>query len=137
MNADLLVRAELERVLAIPTLRQAPSLRRLLRYLVENTLEGHQDAIKESIIGIEVFQRGPDFDPRLDAIVRVQAANLRIKLVDHYDTDGRNHPLHIELPKGAYVPRISEHPQALPAPAVPARPRFARCGLRPRSRVNR
>ena len=48
-------------------------------WAVERTLAGDRQSLKESIIGVEVFDRGPDFDPRIDSIVRVEARRLRRK----------------------------------------------------------
>ncbi len=45
----------------------------LLRYVVEQTLEGRGDEIKERSIGIDVFGRPPDYDTNLDTIVRYTA----------------------------------------------------------------
>ena len=36
--------------------------------------------LKEYTLGVEVFDRGASFDPRIDTIVRVQARRLRAKL---------------------------------------------------------
>ena len=38
--------------------------------------------------GVDVFGRGPDFDPRADTIVRVQARRLRAKLHEFYAVEG-------------------------------------------------
>src|SRR5580658_5112306 len=110
------VREERDRILASPEFRQSESLRRMLLYIVEAVLDGRQHQLKERTIGIEVFGRGEDFDPRLDAIVRVQARNLRTKLAAYYQADGRADGLRVELFKGSYVPSFVEAPTA-PAPA--------------------
>ena len=46
-----------------------------LRFVVERTLAG--EPVKEAVIGVEVFHRPPDYDPRVDPIVRVEARRLR------------------------------------------------------------
>ncbi len=46
---------------------------RFLRLAVERTLEGKADELKEYVIGLEVFDRGASYDPRVDPIVRVEA----------------------------------------------------------------
>jgi Tol biopolymer transport system component len=101
------VREELQRLLASCCFAGAPSLRRLVSHLVDKTLEGRPDDLKEYALGVDVFDRGPSFDTRLDTIVRVQARRLRLKLREYYDTEGRNDPLRIELAKGAYIPQFS------------------------------
>jgi TolB-like protein/Tfp pilus assembly protein PilF len=91
------------RVLASPAFEQAPTLGRLLRYLVDQSLKGNTDSLKEFAIGLEVFGRGPSFDPRLDTIVRAHARRLRHRLAAYYESDGRNSPVILDLPKGHYV----------------------------------
>ncbi|MGH8191045.1 MAG: hypothetical protein ACREP2_06330, partial [Rhodanobacteraceae bacterium] len=67
------VRAELQRVLASDVFINAPILSRFLSYLVQLRIEGGATPPKEYTIGVDVFERGADFDPRVDTIVRVQA----------------------------------------------------------------
>jgi len=102
------IRAQLERILASPLLEGSESLPRFLRFTVEETLQGRSSRIKEYLLGAEVFRRGEAFDSRLDSIVRVEARRLRAKLEEYYQTDGRNDPVRIELPKGSYVPVFRE-----------------------------
>jgi hypothetical protein len=100
---DAAVREELVRVLASPGFANAQWLSRLLSYLVEETLAGRQDAIKEYTIGVEIYRRKPDYDPKIDAIVRVEASRLRAKLKQYYDGIGKDDPVRIDLPPGGYV----------------------------------
>src|SRR5215813_8487327 len=95
---------QLERILNTPPLVSSPSLSRFLRYVVEETVAGRSGAIKEYTLGLNVFDRGEEFNPRLDPIVRVQARNLRSRLEKYYETQGTEDPIRIELPKGTYVP---------------------------------
>jgi TolB-like protein/Tfp pilus assembly protein PilF len=83
-------------------------LPQFLRHIVEVTLAGESERLKESILGIEFFQRGNDFDPRLDPIVRVEARRLRARLEEFYSGEGANHSVRIEIPRGAYVPVFLE-----------------------------
>ncbi|MBL8295650.1 MAG: hypothetical protein JNN08_27640 [Bryobacterales bacterium] len=109
------VRAELERVLGSRTFARAQSLGRLLRYLVERTLLGQADSLKEFAVGAEALGRGESFDPDADPIVRVQARRLRQKLEDYYRNEGLADPVTIEIPTGGYVPKFSDRPVAAPA----------------------
>ncbi len=95
---------QLERILKSTPLVTSPSLSRFLRYIVEETLAGRGAAIREYTLGVHVFDRGEDFNPRLDPIVRVQARNLRARVAKYYEGSGTNDPIRIELPKGTYVP---------------------------------
>src|SRR5262249_29256829 len=79
-------------------------LSRFLRFVVERHLEGRDEEIKESLIGFEVFGRKPDYDPKLDSVVRTEAARLRARLAEYYGREGRDRRLVIELPKGGYIP---------------------------------
>ncbi len=53
---------------------------------------------------MEIFDRDSAYDSRVDSIVRVEARRLRDKLTAYYSAEGRDNPVIIELPKGAYVP---------------------------------
>jgi Tol biopolymer transport system component len=105
VSADA-VRAQLTRVLRSSPFSNAPSLSRLLSHIVEQTLDGHADRLKEYSLGVDVFDRGDAFDPRIDTIVRVQARRLRSKLQEYYRRDGPEDPVVIELTKGRYVPEF-------------------------------
>jgi hypothetical protein len=99
------VRAELERVLASPAFAGALAHQRLLRHLVEQTLAGLAQGLKETALAIEVFMRPPGrFDPRRDSIVRVEARRLRERLRQHYAADAGG-AVSIVLPKGSYRPQ--------------------------------
>jgi len=115
-----LVRAQLERILASAPFTNSQNLSRLLRYVVLETLDGRGDSLKEYVLGVQVFGRGQSFDPRLDPIVRVQARNLRARLTDYYQSAGQSDPVHIDLPKGTYVPVFSA-PRAATKPSRPTR----------------
>lgn len=96
------VRAELDRIVSSPEFRNAERLTRLLRHVVERTLEGSVDRLKELLLGIEVFDR-TGFDPRIDPIVRVEASRLRKRLDDFYRRSGCPFGLAIGMPKGTYA----------------------------------
>ena len=74
--------------------------------MVENTLQGHGDMLKERTIGIEVFGRPTSYDPSDDATVRVKAGEVRKRLGLYYSEHGSGNPLRIELPSGTYVPEF-------------------------------
>ena len=97
------VRSELERLLASPSLRDSDLLKRFLRYIVENTLAGEGDQLKEYRLGVEVFGRDPSFDPKVDPVVRMAARRLRAKLQEHYENGGRGPSVRIDVPKGGYA----------------------------------
>ena len=110
------VRAQLERILASPGFANAGRLSRFLRFVVERTLDGEGDQLKEYRLGTEVFDRPADYDPRLDSIVRVEARRLRAKLAEYYAGPGQGHPVLIGMDKGSYSARF-ETAAAADAPA--------------------
>jgi TolB-like protein len=95
---------ELERVLASPGFARNERLSKFLRYIVERHVEGRDDELKESLIGIHVFGRAPGYDPKKDPIVRTEATRLRARLSEYYLRVGKDNPVMIELPRGGYVP---------------------------------
>ena len=113
-------RAHARRVLDSEAFSKAHSLRRLLAYVVDETLAGRAEALKEYTIGVEVFGRGQDFDPRADTIVRVQARRLRAKLHEYYAAAGHADGIAIDVPTGSYLPRFRH--AATPVVAAEARP---------------
>jgi TolB-like protein len=100
------VREELGRVLNSGPFAQSRRRQRFLEYIVNEALAGRGERLKGYTIAVEVFDRPETFDPVTDPLVRIEAARLREKLHEYYDTDGRNDPVVIELPKGAYTPHI-------------------------------
>src|SRR5678815_1558106 len=98
------VRAAVQRIVTSKHLIHAESVANLLKYIVEQTLNDKAESLKEYTLGVEVFQRGSNFNPKEDTIVRVQARALRSRLESYYKTDGRNDAIRVIVPKGAYVP---------------------------------
>src|SRR5437764_12485930 len=108
------IRAHLHRVMASAGFSSAESIRRLLEFTVEKTLAGESTQIKEYMLGLDVFGRKESFDPRTDAIVRVQARKLRERLLAYYESEGAQECVRIEYRKGSYVPHIiaAQSPEA-------------------------
>ena len=102
--AEETIRRELSRVLVSRSFRQVDRLQRFLSFIVEETLAGRGDKLKEYPVGVDVFGKDSSFDPRMDPIVRVQARRLRIRLASYYQEEGQNDEVVIELPKGGYAP---------------------------------
>ena len=107
------IRAQLARILGSPAFQRSQRASALLRYVVERTLAGETDRLKEYTLGAEALDRGVAFDPRTDPTVRAEASRLRERLERYYESFGADDPLIIELPRGGYVPRIV--PRAEPA----------------------
>ena len=97
----------LEQVLASRAFQGAGRSGALLRFLIERTLAGHADQLKEYTVGAEALGRGAAFDPRSDSIVRVEVSRLRSRLDLYYATEGAIDPVWILVPKGSYVPTFT------------------------------
>src|SRR5271165_3068076 len=118
---ELVMRA-LERVLASPLFARADRQSRFLRHVVEKKLAGDDEALREMAIGLEVYGRPASYDPKVDPIVRVEAARLRGRLREYYETAEADDGIVIRLPKGSYAPtfehRVALEPVAEPAPVA-------------------
>ncbi len=95
------IRQQTERVLSSQVFFLAKRSQAFLRYVVEKSLLGL--APKEYEIAIDVFARSADYDPTVEATVRVEASRLRNRLRQYYDTEGKHDPILIEVPKGGYA----------------------------------
>lgn len=108
------VREQLRRLVNSPSFRSSKRYPRFLTYIVEKELAGAAEELKERLIGIEVFDRTPDYDHTADPCVRVAASEIRKRLAQYYVQPGCEAELRVELPAGAYVPLYY-----WPAPATP------------------
>jgi len=97
-------RQELESLLDSGIFDRAPNLAQLLRYVCAKHFEGVSDQIKEYNIAVEALSRPPEFDPKRDSIVRVEAHRLRKRIREFYQAEGSNHHIQIEIPAGQYAP---------------------------------
>src|SRR5689334_12597996 len=98
------VRSALERLLQSDQFKSSPRASRFIQFIVETALAGKKTTLKEYVLGVEVFDRAPAFDPGTDTIVRVEAVKLRRRLEQYYHGPGVTDPVVISVPKGAYVP---------------------------------
>jgi hypothetical protein len=110
------VRLQIERLLSSSHFRNSRRYTDLLRFVVQQTLQGHADILKERTLGIEVFGRERSFDTSGDSIVRVAAAEVRKRIALYYREEGHERELRIELPSGSYVPHFRRPLE--PAPTV-------------------
>lgn len=108
----------LGKVLASPLFSASPRQQDLLRYLVNQTLAGQAARLKGYVIGVEVFGRGADFDPAVDAIVRVEVGRLRTRLREYYQGGGQADAMHFDLPKGGYAVQFCKGEAATPRPVL-------------------
>ncbi|HZU27875.1 MAG TPA: hypothetical protein VFA04_20255 [Bryobacteraceae bacterium] len=126
------VRKQLERTLSSAEFAQADRMSRFLRFIVTETLAGRTEMLKETVIGVHVFDREPGYDPKADPVVRSQARRLRQKLFEYTENHPED-PIWIDLPKGGYVPefRVAQPRPQSNIQTLPIRP------LPPRSWIRR
>jgi TolB-like protein/Tfp pilus assembly protein PilF len=98
------IRNQLVKILTSSIFSDSQRMVRFLRFAVEETLNGNASRLKEIVIGMEVFDRPINYDPRLDPIVRVEARRLRAKLREYYEGTGEQDQVIVEFPKGRYSP---------------------------------
>jgi adenylate cyclase len=108
------IRQQLDRILHSGPFLQSRRRQRFLEYLVNETLAGRSERLKGYTIALEVFDRPETFDPTVYPLVRIEAARLREKLREYYDTDGQGDPIQIDLPKGSYTPHIEFRTEGAP-----------------------
>lgn len=104
LPSDHDVALQIDRILASRWFARSERLCRFIRFSTNHALSCGADRLKEYLVGVEVFDRGPAYDPRIDPIVRVEARRLRAKLKAYYASAGRDDQLRIEFPKGSYSP---------------------------------
>jgi serine/threonine-protein kinase len=108
------VRSQLANLLASDLFANSARLSKFLQVTVEKALAGQAESLKEFVLGHDVFDRGPDYDPRLDSIVRVEAMRLRRKLAKYYEDAGDADSILILFHPGSYVPRFERRRQLEP-----------------------
>lgn len=94
--------AQIQLILQSKVFRTSEIQRNLFNYLAEKSLAGTADALKEYIIGLDVFAKPATYDPRQESVVRMHVARLRQKLAEYYRTEGAGDPVIVDLPKGGF-----------------------------------
>jgi hypothetical protein len=120
-----------QRIVSSPPFQKSTRLRDLLQFITEQTIHGKAHELTEQHIGNLLFHKPFDYSPLDDSSVRVHARQLRLKLHEYFNEDGRSEPLILHIPKGSYVPAFREvsKPSEVPtasAPAAIARPTWDR-----------
>lgn len=108
------VAEQLERILASPLFKQSKRYSPFLRYVVEKTLAGEADTLKERTLGVEIFGRAPNYDSSNDPVVRVTAGEVRKRIAQYYHDAHHEEELRIELSPGSYVPEFLHSHLAVP-----------------------
>jgi hypothetical protein len=124
------VSEQLERILSSPVFRNSKRYAAVLTYIVEQTLAGNAEQLKERTIGVDVFGREPDYDTASDHVVRSAMAEVRKRLAQYYQGNNCQNELHLELQPGSYVPQFRSMAVPVALEGAPARveehgPRYA------------
>src|SRR5437667_382466 len=113
------IRSQLDRILAHPQFRNSKRYPALLRHVVERSLEGRSESLKERTIGIDIFGREPAYDTNLDHTVRSSAGEIRKRLAQYYVESEHEDEIRIDLPAGSYVPQFRRYERRASVPALP------------------
>jgi hypothetical protein len=100
------IREQVNRLLASPYFNQSRRSVTFLRFIIDHTLAGDAEKIKERVLGIEIFGRDADYDTASDPVVRVTASEIRKRVAQYYQEPGHQDEVRITLPSGSYVPRF-------------------------------
>lgn len=110
------IEEELQKVLNSRTFSNSPRLRQLLNHVVTNWLAGSVNQLDGYNLALAVFNRLETFEPALDPIVRVEMSRLRNKLGAYYRSEGALDSFRIDIPKGSYIPVLSDERHRAEAP---------------------
>jgi hypothetical protein len=93
-----------QRIVSSRPFQKSARLRELLEYITEQTLHGHAQELTEQHIGNVLFHKPSGYSSLEDSSVRVHARQLRLKLHEYFDEEGRNEPVILTIPRGSYAP---------------------------------
>ena len=114
----------MERLLETAHFRNSRRYPALFRFIVEETLEGRGEFLKERLLGVRVFNRPPDYDTADDPIARVTIAEIRKRIAQYYHEEEHDSEMRIELMPGRYEPEF--YPRKAKASSIePLRPEAA------------
>jgi hypothetical protein len=100
------VRRQMERLLETAHFKNSRRYPALFRFIVEETLEGRGEFLKERLLGVRVFNRPPDYDTADDPIARVTIAEIRKRIAQYYHEEAHESEMRIELMPGRYEPEF-------------------------------
>jgi hypothetical protein len=104
-----MVRQQMNRLLESTHFRNSRRYPALFRFLVEETLAGRGEFLKERLLGVHVFDRPADYDTASDPIVRVTIAEIRKRIAQYYHDPIHQSELRIEMLAGHYAPEFHPH----------------------------
>ena len=120
------IREQLEKLLLTNHFSASRRYPSFLRFVLQHTLAGESELLKERTLGIELFGRAPDYDTAADPIVRVTAAEIRKRIEQYYQNPETKDEIRLFLPSGSYAlqfcaPRRIVEPDIVENPSAPKR----------------
>lgn len=113
---DQILEEHVHRILDSPQFARAETQRKLLLYLWSH----RNEELNEYAVATDALGRRSDFDPKLDASVRVQISRLRRKLKEYYEAAPPEEPQYLAIPMGTHSLVVQEGTPAAQEPAEPA-----------------
>ena len=101
------VRQQMNRLLQTSHFSNSRRYPALFKFIVDETLEGRGEFLKERLLGVQVFGRPADYDTATDPIVRVTVAEIRKRIAQYYHEEAHELEMRIELTPGSYEPEFS------------------------------
>jgi hypothetical protein len=112
----------MERLLETAHFKNSRRYPALFRFIVEETLEGRGEFLKERLLGVRVFNRPPDYDTANDPIARVTIAEIRKRIAQYYHEEAHETEMRIELMPGHYEPEFFPRKARESLPIDPSKP---------------
>ena len=109
--------AALEKIRGSQTFHNSERLLAFLDFVVAFKLKTGEGELKETSIGVGLYNRLPTYDTKVDSIVRTQARRVRERLDEYYRTEGAGDPIRLRIPKGGYVPVVERQVPSPPSTA--------------------
>lgn len=112
---------QLQKIVCDPIFADSAILKKFLIYIVNETLNGHANKLKEYTIAVNVLNKPSDFKTQESGIVRIHAGRLRRALEYYYCERGVLDIVRISVPKGTYVPVFDENEESQESHLMPSR----------------
>jgi len=103
-----MIERQLEKIFLHPLFAESDILKRFLTFIINETLDGRSNCLKEYTIAVDVLDKPITFKPQENGIVRIHAGRLRRALDNYYRDQGIADDIQICIPKGKYVPFITD-----------------------------
>jgi hypothetical protein len=108
-----------QRIVSSHAFQKSARLRDLLQHITERSIHGHAHELTEQHIGEALFHKPSGYSPLEDSSVRVHVRQLRLKLHEFFNEDGRSEPIVLDIPKGSYVPIFRPATGTVVSPSEP------------------